>query len=212
MTNVSHEDKGDKEDKSSLWFKPEFGIYKNLLRWFILGFFSFFALGILAITIPNHFADESCDNFDSIMGLNLESHSLIYGVVLLCCCIAMFPLILILSVCCKSHTHTHTHTEEVDSVDSLPNGYSADDQMNDFIIATLVFAFFIYIIWDIVWMIGGGFILFRSNMECITSGSIMAIYSLTNWCVNILLIMIFGVIGIEYRFCKSEPAFDYVTI
>lgn len=163
------------------------------LKWFVLGFCSFFALGILAITIPNHFASESCDNVDSILGLNLEHHSLIYGVVLLCSCVLMFPLILMFSVCCNSR-------------------YKTDDEMNDFITAVLVFAFFIYMIWDIVWMIGGGLILFRSNIDCIQTGSIMAIYSLINWCVNIVFILIFMVIGIRYRFCRSEPAFDYVTI
>lgn len=163
------------------------------LKWFFLGFFSFFALGILAITIPNHFADESCDNTDSILGLNLEHHSLIYGVILLCCCIVMFPVMLVLNICCGSR-------------------YKTDDEMNNFITAVMIFAFFLYMVWDIVWMIAGGLILFRSNIECITSGSIMSIYSLINWSINIIFIIIFIIIGIRYRFCKSTPAFDYMTI
>lgn len=48
----------------------------------------------------------------------------------------------------------------------------------------------IYGLFNIIWFIIGGIVLFRSNIECINSGSAHVIYALVLWCLSVCNIFI----------------------
>jgi hypothetical protein len=149
----------------------------------LIAYAFFFAVGITSVAVANGQTEHTCNNEDSF-GMSLFRYLWAYGVTVLCFSLVVIPINILVVFCCGASHRTDCAVQSV-----------------KFFVGICFAAFFVY---DVVWTILGGINIFHTNLHCLPGNSLIPICAILIWALNILFIVACVIIGIIYKWARSN--------